>query len=95
MTPETIVLLVAAFLGSTVLSTIVGKTFDYFTTKKTHEGDMVELHCNQLELIVNTLKVVSYKMLSEKLDWLLERGYATTDQRRDVQVLHDVYEDHG
>jgi len=56
---------------------------------------MVELHCNQLELIVNTLKVVSYKMLSEKLDWLLERGYATTDQRRDVQLLHDIYISHG
>ena len=42
-----------------------------------------------------TLEAVSYTMLSEKLDIRLDAGYATPEQRKEMDILIKAYKKNG
>ena len=41
--------------------------------------------------ISSTLVAVTYSMLSDKIERLVERGYATSEERNDIEVLRKCY----
>lgn len=42
-----------------------------------------------------TLKAVSYSMLSDKLETRLDAGYATPEQRKEMEILIETYKRNG
>lgn len=42
-----------------------------------------------------TLEAVSYSMLSEKLETRLDSGYATPEQRKEMEILIEAYKRNG
>lgn len=52
-------------------------------------------HFNKKDMTQKTLAAVTYSTLADKLERVLDRGYATPEQRRDIKVLYDCYKDHG
>ncbi len=47
------------------------------------------------ESIMRTVSVLTYNALSEKLERLLTKGFATPEERRDVKILYDEYKANG
>lgn len=52
-------------------------------------------HFNNKDMTQKTLAAVTYSTLADKLERALDRGYATPEQRRDIQILYDCYKEHG
>lgn len=50
---------------------------------------------DKYDSIIRTVSVLTYNALSEKLERLLTKGFATPEERRDVKVLYDEYKDNG
>ena len=42
-----------------------------------------------------TLKAVSYSILSDKLEMRLDSGYATPEQRKEMEILIEAYQRNG
>ena len=42
-----------------------------------------------------TLEAVSYSMLSDRLEMRLDSGYATPEQRKEMEILIDAYKRNG
>lgn len=42
-----------------------------------------------------TLEAVSYSMLSDRLEMRLDAGYATPEQRKEMEILIDAYKRNG
>lgn len=42
-----------------------------------------------------TLSAVSYAILSDKIEQRLDSGYATPEQRREIEILHEAYKANG
>lgn len=42
-----------------------------------------------------TLEAVSYSMLSDKLETRLDAGYATPEQRKEMEILIEAYKRNG
>lgn len=95
MTPDLWIVLIVAIIGSGGVSAVVVKLIDFFSIKRKEDNTLTEEYCAQLELITSTLKIVAYNMLSDKLDFLIAQEYATTAQRRDVEILKEIYLEHG
>ena len=52
-------------------------------------------HYAKKDLTLETLAVLTYNTLSDKLDWLIEKGYATAEERHELNLLYNVYKKHG
>ncbi len=50
---------------------------------------------NSRDLICADMSVVIYNQLADKIEKSLDRGYATPEQRRDVEKLYERYDAHG
>ena len=52
-------------------------------------------HYSRKDLIVETLSVLTYERLADKIEYLLNKGFATPDERRELELLHEIYKKHG
>lgn len=73
--------IVVAIIGSNAL-------FSFLTVVVTKLMD-------RKSLTRKTLAAVSYAALSDKLEQRLDAGYATPEQRREIEILHEVYKGNG
>lgn len=64
----------------------------FFLTRRCARRDREE---NKNELIIETLSVLTYNTLAVKLEYLLSKGYATPEERREVEKLYDIYNKYG
>ena len=49
----------------------------------------------QWKVCYETIRLLSYSRISEELERLLDKGYATPTERNFVQALYDNYKAHG
>lgn len=47
------------------------------------------------DLVKDTLAVLTYNRLADKIEYCLTKGYATPDERREIKLLEDVYKSWG
>ena len=56
---------------------------------------LIQYLLNRNSAIKQTLEAVSYSTLSDKLEMRLDSGYATPDQRKEMEILIAAYKRNG
>lgn len=78
----------AAILGS---SSVAG-LLQFFVTRHFSKKDKDE---EGEKLIKKTLAAVTYSLVSNEIDKLINKGYATSEERRALEILYDAYKANG
>ena len=81
---DTALTIILAFIGSGTCTTIV----QFIIAKKTSKN-------NDQKLLHDTLAAVSYGVLSNEVERLLSKGFATPDERKAIGILFNVYKRNG
>ena len=56
---------------------------------------LIQYLLNRNSVARTTMEAVSYYILSDKLETRLDEGYATPEQRKDVEILIEAYKKNG
>lgn len=56
---------------------------------------LIQFLINRNSTVKMTMEAVSYTMLSEKLEVRLDAGYATPEQRKEMEILIEAYKKNG
>lgn len=56
---------------------------------------LIQYILNRNSIVKKTMEAVSYSMLSDKLEVRLDAGYATPEQRKEMEILIDAYQKNG
>lgn len=56
---------------------------------------LIQYLLNRNSVTRSTVEAVSYFMLSDRIEVRLDAGYATPEQRKDVEVLIEAYKKNG
>jgi len=83
MSETAVTLLVAIFSSNGLFSLIVLAINRHYSKKEQNEERWKRLE--------QTLASVTYNQLSDKIEKLLDQGYATPDQRRELKISFDAY----
>lgn len=73
--------IILAALGSSSITGLV----QFFVTR----------HFDRKDIIRKTLGAVTYAMVSNEIEKLIQKGFATSDERRALEVLYDAYKANG
>lgn len=55
----------------------------------------IQFLMNRNSAVKMTMKAVSYSILSDKLEVRLDAGYATPEQRKEMEILIEAYKANG
>ena len=80
--------LITAILGTSGVTWLV----QFFVTRHFAKKDKDEEGRN---LIKKTLAAVTYSLVSNEIEKLLSKGYATSEERRALEILYDAYKANG
>lgn len=80
--------IVIAVLGSQLIMW----PLQFFITRHYQRKDGQD---EKYELVIETLSVLTYEKLADKIEYLLNKGFATPDERRELGLLHGIYKKHG
>ena len=56
---------------------------------------LIQFLLNRNSVTRTTIEAVSYFMLSDRIEARLDAGYATPEQRKDVEILIEAYKKNG
>lgn len=56
---------------------------------------LIQYIINRNSIVKKTMEAVSYSMLSDKLEIRLDAGYATPEQRKEMEILIEAYKKNG
>ena len=56
---------------------------------------LIQYLLNRNSTVKMTMEAVSYTMLSDKLEMRLDAGYATPEQRKEMEILIEAYKKNG
>ena len=56
---------------------------------------LIQYLLNRNSTVKMTLEAVSYSMLSDRLEARLDAGYATPEQRKEMEILIEAYKKNG
>ena len=56
---------------------------------------LIQYIMNRRSVTRSTVEAVAYYMLSDRIEARLNEGYATPEQRKDVEVLIEAYQKNG
>ena len=56
---------------------------------------LIQYLINRNSTVKMTLEAVSYSMLSDRLEARLDAGYATPEQRKEMEILIEAYKKNG
>ena len=56
---------------------------------------LIQFLMNRNSVTHTTIEAVSYFMLSDRIEARLDAGYATPEQRKDVEILIEAYKKNG
>lgn len=56
---------------------------------------LIQYLLNRNSTVKKTMEAVSYSMLSDKLETRLDAGYATPEQRKEMEILIEAYKKNG
>ena len=80
--------LIEAILGTSFVTWIV----QFFVTRHFAKKDKDEAGN---KLIKKTLAAVTYSLVSNEIEKLLSKHYATSEERRALEILYDAYKANG
>lgn len=81
---NTVVVLITAILGSNAFTCLV----QHYLNKKSKDEE-------GQELLRKTLAAVTYGTISNEIERLLTKGFATPDERHTLTILWDAYKANG
>lgn len=81
---DTVITIIIAFIGSGTCTTIVQLIISKKLSKNKNE-----------KLVFDTLAAVSYGVLSNEIERLLTKGFATPEERKVLSILFAAYKDNG
>lgn len=55
----------------------------------------IQFLINRNSALKKTIEAVAYSMLSDRLEARLDAGYATPEQRKEMEILIDAYKKNG
>ena len=56
---------------------------------------LIQYILNRNSIVKKTMEAVSYSMLSDKLEIRLDAGFATPEQRKEMEILIKAYKTNG
>lgn len=56
---------------------------------------LIQYLLNRNSIVKKTMEAVSYCMLSDKLEIRLDAGFATPEQRKEMEILIEAYKKNG
>lgn len=80
--------IIIAVLGSQLIMW----PLQFFVTRHYQRKDRQD---ERYDLVLKTLSVLTYNRLADKIEHLLNKGFATPDERRETELLHELYKEHG
>lgn len=80
--------LIAAILGTSSVTWLV----QFFVTRHFSKKDKDK---EAIKLIKQTLAAVSYLEVSNEIAKLISKGWATSEERRALEILYDAYKANG
>ena len=79
-----ILTIIVAIIGSGLLNTFINR---YFVNK--------DRKANENSLEKRSLKQLIYTTLSNKIEYVLCKNFATPEERHEIHMLHEVYKEWG
>lgn len=76
--------IVIAVLGSQLIMW----PLQFFVTRHFNKKD-------KQDLVRDTLSVLTYNRLADKIEYCLTKGYATPEERREIEMLKEIYDKWG
>lgn len=80
--------LIVMILGTSSVTWIV----QFFVTRHFSKKDKGE---EDIKLIKKTLAAVTYSNVSNEIEKLISKGWATSEERRALEILYDAYKANG
>lgn len=80
--------LIIAILGTSSVTWLV----QFFVTRHFSKKDKDE---EGQKILRKTLGAVTYALVSNEIEKLIAQGYATSDERRALEILYDAYKANG
>lgn len=56
---------------------------------------LITRYFDKRDIILQSLSAVTYSELSGKIEKRLDKGYATPEQRKEIDILYEAYKAHG
>lgn len=91
---EYIVSLLSAFGAGGILLFFVKRFFDKRDQRDEQQRQEMAETLKKLKTSMDTLRLLAYSRMSEEIERLLSKGYATPTERRFLGELYDNYKEH-
>lgn len=92
VTPEFVI---GAILGSNGLFAVVQTLINRHDRKKSSIEEDIEEVKNTIKQMKATDAIVMYSVFSDKIERVLDKGYADPDDRRDIENMYERYKANG
>jgi hypothetical protein len=88
-----------AIISSSAVTGLILKLIEYiislFSKKKNANDCDHEKFRASIDALVSQISGLTYASLSDKIEKLLDQGYATPDQRQDLKTIVKIYKEQG
>ena len=86
---------VSSILSSGVVLFLVQRYFNRRDKREDEERSSRESLYEKINISLETIRLLSYHRMSEEIERLLTKGYATPSERRLIDEMHANYKAHG
>lgn len=87
--------IISSVLSSSVVFFLVKRYFNKKDKKEEESKKEREELIKKIDISLETIRLLSYHRMSEELERVLNKGYATTSERCLIQEMHANYKAHG
>ena len=87
--------IIIAFLGTSSVTWIIQFVVTRHYHKKDSDRAQIEELKEEIKLIKDTLAAETYNSVSNEIDRFIAKGYATSSERRALEILYDAYHANG
>ena len=87
--------LVVALLGTSSITWLIQFIVTRHYHKKDSDRAQIEQMREEIKLIKETLAAEMYTLVSNEIERFIAKGYATSSERRALEILYDAYHANG
>ena len=92
---EILISILSVFGANGILLFFIQRYFRKKYAKEEAELAKRELLYHRIEVSLETLRLLSYARMSQEIERLLTKGYATPSERKVLDEMYQNYKDHG
>lgn len=92
---EILISILSVFGANGILLFFIQRYFRKKDAKEEAELAKRELLYHRIEVSLETLRLLSYARMSQEIERLLTKGYATPSERKVLDEMYQNYKDHG